>query len=83
MMKLQGPPKIWDGRPTLSTPHGYAPAVSSFPGATVSCMKHYVKPLLDEKPDRVIIHVGTNDSKSEEVPLKIYKNISEQQFQVL
>ena len=29
-------------------------------------MKDYLKPLLELKPDRVILHIGTNDLKSKE-----------------
>ena len=37
--------------------------VKSFPGATVNCMKDYLKPTLQKKPDIIIIHAGTNDLK--------------------
>ena len=30
-------------------------------GAKVDAMKQYVKPCLTSKPDRIILHVGTND----------------------
>ena len=33
----------------------------SFPGATCSDMYHYLVPILERKPDHVILHVGTND----------------------
>ena len=35
--------------------------VRSFPGATCSDMYHYLVPILERKPDHVILHVGTND----------------------
>ena len=35
--------------------------VRKFPGATISDMYHYLIPLLEKKPDHVILHVGTND----------------------
>uniref|UniRef100_A0A7M5X7G8 SGNH hydrolase-type esterase domain-containing protein n=1 Tax=Clytia hemisphaerica TaxID=252671 RepID=A0A7M5X7G8_9CNID len=48
--------------------------VKTFPGAKVDCMKHYIKPTLDKKPDAVIIHCGTNDLKLKE-PEDIAENI--------
>ena len=35
--------------------------VRKFPGATISDMYHYLIPLLEKKPDQVILHLGTND----------------------
>ena len=35
--------------------------VRSFPGASCSDMYHYLIPILERKPDHVILHVGTND----------------------
>ena len=35
--------------------------VRTFPGATINDMKFFVVPLLKKKPDKVIIHVSTND----------------------
>ena len=36
--------------------------VESYSGAKIHQLKHYVKPtLLEHKPDRIILHVGTND----------------------
>ena len=32
-----------------------------FPGTTISDMYHYLIPLLEKKPDHVILHVSTND----------------------
>ena len=32
--------------------------VKSFPGATSNCMKHYITPSLNKKPDCVIFHIG-------------------------
>ena len=40
--------------------------VKTFPGAKVDCMKHYVIPTLQQKPEMVIIHCGTNDLKTKE-----------------
>ena len=36
--------------------------VQTFPGATINDMKFFAVPLLKKKPDKVIIHVGTNDA---------------------
>ena len=38
--------------------------VKPFPGATVSDMEDFVKPLTRRSPDKVILHVGTNDLRS-------------------
>ena len=35
--------------------------VRKFPVATISDMYHYLIPLLEEKPEHVILHVDTND----------------------
>jgi predicted transcriptional regulator len=37
--------------------------VKTFPGAKVVDMHHYVKPTLNNSPDYLIMHVGTNDLK--------------------
>ena len=36
--------------------------VRSFPGANTDDMKDYIRPLLRKCPDRVVLHVGTNDA---------------------
>lgn len=38
--------------------------IKSFPGASVADCYHYFKPPLESDPDQIIIHVGTNDLKS-------------------
>jgi len=38
--------------------------VKAIPGSMTKDMKHYLKPSLDRKPDRIVLHVGTNDLKS-------------------
>ena len=35
--------------------------VRKFPGATNSDMYHYLIPLLEKKPDHLILHIGAND----------------------
>ena len=37
--------------------------VRCFPGATIQDMRDYLKPILRRNPDRIILHVGTNDAK--------------------
>lgn len=49
--------------------------VKSFPGATTECIEDYIKPTLRKKPDRLILHVGTNNLKSSDTPSKISKSI--------
>ena len=38
--------------------------VKSFSGATVNDMEDYLKPVLRKEPNKIILHVGTNDLKS-------------------
>jgi hypothetical protein len=38
--------------------------VKPFPGATISDMEDFVKPLSRRSPDKMILHVGTNDLRS-------------------
>ena len=38
-------------------------------------MSTYVKPTLEEKPDNIILHMGTNDLRSEDEPDKIANDI--------
>ena len=37
--------------------------VKSFSGANITDMEDYLKPILREEPNKVILHVGTNDLK--------------------
>lgn len=39
--------------------------VRSFPGATTDDTEYFVKPVLRNKPDNVVLHVGTNDLNSQ------------------
>ena len=43
-------------------------SIRCFPGATTQNMHDYIKPTLKRKPDKVVIHVGTNDTKHREAP---------------
>ena len=49
--------------------------IKSFPGATIECMKDYVKPALRHNPDLIIVHAGTNDLRSEQTSKEIAENI--------
>ena len=49
--------------------------VKSFPGSTIDCMKDYIKPSLKYDPDAIIIHVGTNDLRTEKEPTQIADEI--------
>ena len=48
--------------------------VRTFPGATISDMKLLVVPLLKKKPDKVIVHVGTNNGLHFN-PNEMFKNM--------
>ena len=49
--------------------------VKHFSGSTTEDMKTYFQPPLKRDPDRVIIHVGTNDLRFNQDPVTIAKNI--------
>ena len=49
--------------------------VKHFSGSTTEDMKTYIQPPLKRDPDRVIIHVGTNDLRSNQDLVTIAKNI--------
>ncbi len=49
--------------------------IKTFPGATVSDMEYYVKPILARTPDQLILHVGTNDVR-QSTPQEITNAIS-------
>ena len=38
--------------------------MKSFRGATTEDMKSYIQPTINSAPDRVCLHIGTNDLKS-------------------
>lgn len=56
-------------------PPGEKVYVKSFSGATVSQMYHYSIPSLQYEPDMVIMHVGTNDLRTEKSPKEIANEI--------
>ena len=49
--------------------------VKSFPGAMVEDMNDYVKPAMKFNPDLIIVHVGTNDIRTEKKPEHIAEEI--------
>lgn len=59
---------------TKSLGHQNKVSVKSFPGATISCMKDYIKPSLNSCPENIIIHAGTNDLHKQS-PSNIASNI--------
>ena len=54
--------------------------VKSFPGATVEDMKHYVYPLLKNKPEILILHVGTNNIRDDDPKTLVDKICSLKDF---
>ena len=61
---------------TKNVRHKYLIKVRSFSGAKVSCMVDHVKPTLrDDKPDHIILHVGTNDLRTEKTGNQITKSV--------
>ena len=51
------------GAKMSSGDHNHFYIVKSFSGATLADMNDFVKPLTRRKPDKLIMHVGTNDLK--------------------
>ena len=49
--------------------------VGHFAGAKVRCMRDHIKPSLREKPDPIVLLVGTNDLVSDRPPYLIPKSI--------
>ena len=45
--------------------------VKAFGGSTIKHMEHYSKPPLERNPELVILHIGTNDIKSNKSPSEI------------
>ena len=39
-------------------------ALSTFPGAGIDDMFHYVRPTVSTRPDEILLHIGTNDLKN-------------------
>ena len=49
--------------------------VKAFGGSTIKHMEHYSKPPLERNPELVILHIGTNDIKSNKSPQEIATGI--------
>ena len=49
--------------------------VKPFPGSSIQDMEHYIKPSLNYKPEKLIIHTGTNNLRSNESSNEIAENI--------
>ena len=55
---------------------GHRVIVKAFPGATTIDMRDHVEPTLRKKPERIILHTGTNDLKGK-TPVEIADNIAD------
>ena len=51
--------------------------VKAFGGSTVKHMEHYSKPRLERNPELIILHIGTNDIKTNKSPSEIASNIND------
>ena len=61
---------------TKKVRHKHLIKLQSFSGTKVSCMVDHVKPTLrDEKPNHIILHIGTNDLCTEKAASQIAKSI--------
>lgn len=49
--------------------------VKAFSGATVTDMEDFIKPIIRKSPNKVIVHVGTNDLKKDYTPKVIADSI--------
>ena len=49
--------------------------VRPFPTATSRCIQDYIKPTLEQKPDAIILRVGTNDLTSDKEANSIARDI--------
>jgi lysophospholipase L1-like esterase len=38
----------------------------TYSGANIAAMKYHIKPCLESQPDKIILHVGTNDIGNKE-----------------
>ena len=56
-------------------PRNKSVKVSCFPGATTQDMVSYLKPLINRKPDHLLIHIGANNL-STDLPQEIAENIA-------
>ena len=64
----------WDITKKLENKHKVY--IRQFAGSKVICMNDYVKPrILENNPDHIIFHVGTNDIPTSKDPLAIAQSI--------
>ena len=49
--------------------------IQSFPGATVGCMRDYVKQSLKFNPDAILLYCGMNDLRTDKCAEEIANNI--------
>ena len=49
-------------------------SIQAFPGSTIEDFKDYVAPLARKKPDALIVHIGTNNVRSD-TPKKVTENL--------
>ena len=57
--------------------------VSTFPGCSTLDMGDYLKPIIRKKPDKLVIHVGTNSLRESETPEKCASEIANLAKQVI
>ena len=78
--QLRKPKIIAVGDSILKNLHGWMMARSksvkiySFPGATTEDMVSYLMPLINKKPDHILLHIGTNNLATDS-PQEIAENI--------
>ena len=58
---------IWETQQSLDLSRKRCPEIGKikvryFPGAKIKDMYHYAIPLLEKKPENIILHLGTNDA---------------------
>ena len=52
-------------------------SIKAHPGATAEDLIHYIKPIINKKPDQVIIHCGTNDIPNNIKSIDNFKQIDD------
>ena len=57
--------------------------VSTFPGCSTLDMEDYLKPIIRKKPDKLVVHVGTNSLRETETPEKCADEIANLAKQVI
>ena len=78
--QLRKPKIIAAGDSILKNLHGWMMArsksvkIHSFPGATTEDMVSYLTPLINKRPDHILLHIGTNNLATDS-PQEIAENI--------